>query len=68
MAEKTFKLVEVVGTSGESFARAVDSAVGNASASLANLRWFEVTELRGCIEDGKVTEYQVTLKVGFRLH
>ncbi len=68
MAEKTFKLVEVVGTSGESFARAVDSAVEKASASLENLSWFEVTDLRGCIGGGKVTEFQVTLKVGFRLH
>ena len=68
MPEKTFKLVEVVGTSGESFARAVENAVEKASASLEDLRWFEVTDLRGCVADGKVTEFQVTLKVGFRLH
>ena len=68
MSEKTFKLVEIVGTSAESFARATDNAVKKASASLKDLRWFEVTDLRGCVGDGKVTEFQVTLKVGFRLH
>ena len=68
MSEKTFKLVEIVGTSSESFAQAADNAVKKASSSLKNLSWFEVTDLRGCIQDGKVTEFQVTLKAGFRLH
>ncbi len=68
MPDKTFKLVEIVGTSGESFARAVDNAAEKASASLKDLRWFEVTDLRGCINEGKVTEFQVTLKVGFSRH
>ncbi len=68
MPEKTFKLIEIVGTSGESFSRAVDSGIEKASASLEDLRWFEVTGFRGCVLDGKVTEFQVTLKVGFRLH
>ena len=67
MSEKTFKLVEIVGTSSESFAQAADNAVKKASSSLENLSWFEVTDLRGCIQDGKVTEFQVTLKAGFRL-
>ncbi len=68
MSEKTFKLIEIVGTSSESFAQAADNAVKKASSSLKNLSWFEVTDLRGCIRDGKVTEFQVTLKAGFRLH
>ncbi len=68
MSEKTFKLVEIVGTSDESFARATGNAIEKASGTLKDLRWFEVTDLRGCIEEGKVTEFQVTLKVGFRLH
>lgn len=67
MSEKTFKLVEIVGTSNESFAQAADNAVKKASSSLENLSWFEVTDLRGCIQDGKVTEFQVTMKAGFRL-
>ena len=68
MSDKTFKLIEIVGTSEESFARAADNAVKKASETLKNLGWFEVTDLRGCIEDGKVAQFQVTLKVGFRLH
>ena len=64
---KVYKLVEIVGTSEESFAKAVATGVERASDSLRNLDWFEVTELRGRISNGKVSQYQVTMKVGFRL-
>ncbi|MGH9459176.1 MAG: dodecin [Thermoanaerobaculia bacterium] len=67
MTDKTYKLIEIVGTSSESFARAADNAVTKASESLHNLDWFEVTGFRGRIDGGKLAEYQVTLKVGFRL-
>lgn len=68
MAEdRVYKLVEIVGTSSESFATAVASGVARASESLRNLDWFEVTEMRGRIADGKVAQYQVKMKVGFRL-
>ncbi|HUP48469.1 MAG TPA: dodecin [Thermoanaerobaculia bacterium] len=65
--DKVYKLVEIVGTSEESFARAVASGVERASQTLRNLDWFEVTELRGRVAGGKVSQYQVKLKVGFRL-
>jgi flavin-binding protein dodecin len=68
MATPTYKLVEIVGTSEESFARAADNAVAKASDSLDHLDWFEVSQLRGRIADGRVAQFQVTLKVGFRLH
>ncbi len=64
---KTYKLVEIVGTSGESFSEAVSSGVARASKTLRNIDWFEVAEMRGRVEKGKVAEYQVKLKVGFRL-
>ena len=68
MAEnKVYKLVEIVGTSKDSFAKAVASGVERASETLRNLDWFEVTELRGRVAKGKVAEYQVKMKVGFRL-
>ena len=67
MSDKTYKMVEIVGTSGESFARAADGAVQKASKTLRNLDWFEVVEMRGAGRDGKIDQYQVTLKVGFRL-
>ncbi len=64
---RVYKLVELVGTSGESFAKAVAQGVERASKSLRNLDWFEVTEMRGRIEKGRVAQYQVKIKVGFRL-
>jgi len=64
---RVYKLVELVGTSGESFAKAVAQGVERASKSLRNLDWFEVTEMRGRIENGRVAQYQVKIKVGFRL-
>lgn len=64
---KIYKLVEIVGTSEESFAKAVAAGVERASESLRNVDWFEVTELRGRVTDGKVSQYQVKMKVGFRL-
>lgn len=64
---KIYKLVEIVGTSSESFARAADAGVERASQTLRNIDWFEVVEMRGRVEKGKVVQYQVKLKVGFRL-
>ena len=64
---RVYKLVELVGTSGESFAKAVAQGVERASKSLRNLDWFEVTEMRGRIEKGRVAQYQVKIKVGCRL-
>ena len=67
MADPVYKIVEVVGTSDQSISKAIDGAIGKASGTLRNLGWFEVTEMRGDIKDGKVHRYQVTLKVGFTL-
>ena len=67
MPDKTFKLVELVGVSEESVQQAVRNAIKRASVSLKGLSWFEVTQIRGLIADGDVSQFQVTLKVGFRL-
>lgn len=67
MKDTTHKKVEVVGTSGESYAKATKNAIKKASETLHNLEWFEVGELRGRIRDGKVDQFQVTLKIGFKL-
>lgn len=67
MSDPVYKMVEIVGTADTSFAAAADHAVRRASETLHNLDWFEVTEMRGRISDGKVSQYQVKLKVGFRL-
>lgn len=62
-----YKVVELVGSSPDSIEDAIKSAVARAHATLRNLRWFEVVETRGHIENGEVHHYQVTLKVGFTL-
>jgi flavin-binding protein dodecin len=67
MTEKTFKIIELCGVSENSYADATKNAVAKASETLRNLDWFEVLNQRGVIRDGKVAEYQVVLKVGFRL-
>ncbi|HEY7579501.1 MAG TPA: dodecin [Acetobacteraceae bacterium] len=67
MTENVYKVVELVGTSEESVSKAIDRAIDKASLTLRNLGWFEVVQVRGHIEDGKVAHYQVTLKLGFRL-
>ena len=65
--DRVYKLVEIVGTSSKSFADAASNGVKRASKSLRNLDWFEVTEMRGRIEGDAIAQYQVTMKVGFRL-
>ncbi|MFQ6173264.1 dodecin [Oryzobacter sp. R7] len=63
----TYGITEVVGTSTSSIDDAITSAVGRASSTVRGLDWFEVTEIRGHLEDGAVAHYQVGLKIGFRL-
>jgi len=62
-----YKITELVGTSPTSFAEAVKAAVAEAAKTLRHMDWFEVVEERGRIAEGKVQEFQVTLKVGFKL-
>ena len=66
MPEKTYKKIELVGSSDESIEAAITNAYTKASESVHNLRWFEVTEIRGNFEGGTPT-YQGTMRVGFRL-
>ncbi|MFQ5442330.1 MAG: dodecin [Thermodesulfobacteriota bacterium] len=65
--DKVFKRVELVGTSEKSFEDAVCTAIDRASKTIHGLAWFEVSEQHGKITDGKVVEYQVILKVAFKL-
>jgi flavin-binding protein dodecin len=62
-----YKKIEVVGTSPTSFAEATRAAVEEAAKTMRHMSWFEVVEQRGAIRDGKVSEFQVTLRIGFRL-
>jgi flavin-binding protein dodecin len=67
MPDSVFKVVEVVGTSDESISKAITRAIEKASSTLRQLGWFEVTQIRGHVENGEVDCYQVTLKLGFKL-
>jgi flavin-binding protein dodecin len=67
MADHVYKTIELVGSSTKSADDAVRTAIAKAGETVRNLRWFEVTETRGHIENGRVAHWQVTLKVGFTL-
>lgn len=66
-ADRVYKMSELVGTSSKSFADAAANAVERACQTLRNVDWFEVSEMRGAVRNGRVSQYQVKLKVGFRL-
>ena len=67
MSEHTYKLVELVGSSTQSSDAAIHNAIAKAGESIRNMDWFEVTQTRGHIRDGKIAHWQVTIKVGFTL-
>ncbi len=65
--DRTYKKIELVGISAESFEQAIRNAIEKAAESLHGLAWFEVVEQRGHITDGKVVEFQVVLKAALKL-
>ncbi len=65
MPDHTFKKIELTGTSRNSIEEAVQNALATAGKTVRNMRWFEVSEIRGAIKDNKVAEWQVTAKIGF---
>ena len=67
MADHTYGISEIVGTSPDSIQQAVRNGVTKASSTVRNLDWFEIVAVRGQINDGEVAHFQVQLKVGFRI-
>ncbi|MET9960767.1 dodecin [Streptomyces sp. NPDC006326] len=67
MSNHTYRVTEIVGTSQDGIDQAVRNGIARAGQTLRNLDWFEVTQVRGHIENGEIAHYQVGLKVGFRL-
>ena len=67
MSDHVYKVVEIVGSSSKGTDDAIKNAIGRASKTLKNLDWFEVVETRGHLKGGKISHYQVALKIGFRL-
>ena len=67
MADHVYKMIELTGSSTTSVEEAVSNAIARASKTMHNMRWFEVTDMRGHIENGTVAHWQVTVKIGFTL-
>ncbi|KUM79175.1 dodecin family protein [Streptomyces sp. ISL-22] len=67
MSNHTYRVTDIVGTSPEGVDQAIRNGIARASQTLRNLDWFEVTEVRGQLDNGQIAHWQVTMKVGFRL-
>lgn len=67
MSEHVYKLLELTGSSSTSIEDAVANAISKAAKTMRNMHWFQVVETRGQVADGRVSRWQVTLKVGFTL-
>jgi hypothetical protein len=67
MVDHIYKSIELTGSSPEGLQTAIENAIARASKTMRNMRWFEVTEVRGQVDEGKVAHWQVTVKIGFTL-
>ncbi|MBB1261297.1 dodecin [Streptomyces alkaliterrae] len=67
MSEHTYRVTEIVGTSPDGVDAAIQNGISRASQTLRGLDWFEVTQIRGHLEEGRIAHYQACMKVGFRL-
>ncbi|WP_419907039.1 dodecin [Hoeflea sp.] len=67
MDDAVYKHINIVGTSTQSVEGAIEGAVAKAAETVKNISWFEVVDIRGHIDNGKVTRYQVGVKLGFKL-
>lgn len=67
MSDHTYKIIELTGSSSVSIQNAIENAIARAAKTIHDMRWLEVTETRGHIDNGKIGHWQVTIKVGFTL-
>ena len=67
MSDNVYKIIELVGSSASGIEDAIENAVARASATVRDIRWFEVVSTRGHVEEGRVAHYQVTVRIGFTL-
>ena len=67
MSDHVYRITEVVGSSSESLQSAIENGVSRVARTVRNVEWFEASQIRGHVADGRIDAYQVTLKVGFRL-
>jgi len=67
MTDHVYKKIELTGSSTKTMEDAIRNAIARGAKTVRNMRWFEVVESRGQIEDGQVAHWQVTIKIGFTL-
>jgi hypothetical protein len=67
MSDHIYKKIELVGSSPNSIEEAANNAITRAGQTIRHMRWFEVADVRGHLEDGKIAHWQVTVKIGFTL-
>lgn len=67
MTDRTYRVTEIVGTSPESVQQAIRNGIHRAGETVRHMDWFEVSQIRGTVEDGEIGHFQVQMKVGFRL-
>ncbi len=67
MQDHIYKIVELAGSSDSGYEDAIQNAITRASQSIRHLRWFEVSEMRGHVENGRIKHYQIVIRVGFTL-
>ena len=67
MSDPVYRVTEVVGTSPESVQQAIRNGIARVSRTVRDVEWFEATQIRGAVENGEISAFQVSLKVGFRL-
>jgi flavin-binding protein dodecin len=67
VSDATYRIIEITGSSTEGVQQAIYNGVARANATLRNLDWLEVTNIRGHLEGGSISHYQVTMKIGFRM-
>ncbi len=67
MSDHVYKKIELTGSSSAGIQQAIENAVAKAANTVKNMRWFEVVETRGHIEDGRIAHWQVTIKIGFTI-
>ncbi len=68
MSDHIYKHIEITGTSSQSIQQAIENAIVRAAKTIQDMRWFEVTDTRGTIDNGGVAQWQVTIKIGFTLN
>jgi hypothetical protein len=67
MSEQVYKHIEITGTSSTTIEDAVNNALARAGKTVRQMRWFQVTEVRGAVDEDHASQWQVTIKIGFKL-